>query len=368
MLRMNKQMKQFFQDNEKFIFFQDYLVLHYLSKYKRINMMNVECPKEFLTLLDPECLAEDSEDLLGNVICVSSMDRKEECAENILQGPSSCLSVLPFLDKPISELSEYDIFLGYQLQRRCGCTGGRPCYWGSAESRNQNATEYITFQLTTTLAFITQFSVTSYQAFFHERAPVYAPQLVALQFLLPSNTPVEDYAYDYLERKHRQNNNFPEKYHCPMNIAAVYDQVYYTTPFFEMENNARQQIFPLVEPVVCLGGVIRLLICGMHQRQTIEDMDDYYCCISHATVQGVSDPDFELQVLNEKTDRSNLTEMRDCQVVYHPKTMKSSKKTVSSSKSSHNDSKKQKSGNGSNSNSSSGKKQSSFGGLWGFFS
>jgi hypothetical protein len=282
-------------------------------------MMNIENPRRFIKAIEIFSREANFQSLIYDVLSVSSMDRPEECAEHILRGPSQCLTGNPVLHKAPETLTQRELLLGYHLQRRCGCAGGTPCYWGSADSPNKDSVDHITFRLNATFSLISSFSITAYQSFFQPNAPVFAPMRVALQFLLPSKNAPLEYSYGYVEK--RESGSFPHKYHSGLDESALSENVYYTTPFFEMQNNALEQSFQLPFPVFSVGGVIRVLLEGKHQRQPIEGNEDFYCCISNVDIRGITFPDFTLQLSSSYTF-SNLTEERRCALVYRPENKK----------------------------------------------
>jgi hypothetical protein len=108
------------------------------------------------------------------------------------------------------------------------------------------------------------FSVTPYQAFWHPRSPVYAPKAAKLQLLAP----------------------------------VAENTITFESQLFDIANCATNQTFMLPFPLVSVGGVARIVLLGMHQRQTItsgmmdEAHDDYYICLSHAQIIGKGFPDF----------------------------------------------------------------------------
>eukprot|EP01040_Poterioochromonas_malhamensis_P006580 gene6580-7084_t len=147
--------------------------------------------------------------------------------------------------------------------------------------------EFLTFKLSSPVSLIQSFSVTPYQAFWHPQCPCYGPQYVAIQFLLPSNTATKDYSGNYLMCKMNAERLLQGFRNRDRDITK---KVYYMSPFYPMNNKATVHKFQLPEPVLCIGGIVRFIFSGMHQRQTIEIgeelHDDHYLCISHVSVDG----------------------------------------------------------------------------------
>lgn len=188
---------------------------------------------------------------------VSSQDQDEEAGSNVLR-PSVCYKYFSQqVHTPMAELLHPQVL--YTLQEFCGCAMGRPCYWCSAASPSPDSIEHLQLGLCCSAALITGISVTPYQSFFQPRAPVYAPRA------------------------------------CSLRLETEDGQGYFQSEQLPLANVFQEQHFTFVRPALFLGGRARLLFHGMQQRQTIQDSDDFYLCISHVRVSGFELPPGHLQ-------------------------------------------------------------------------
>eukprot|EP00981_Chlorochromonas_danica_P005760 scaffold1187_cov181-Ochromonas_danica.AAC.24 len=210
--------------------------------------------------------------LVVDVLDASSIDREEESPRNILED-SLC----------------YTLFHNYFTQNHaysqfyCGCADGRPCYWSSAPNPSENSIEFLTLNLQSTVSLLTGFFILPYCAFFHPNEPTYAPKEVALQVISPSSQPQPFSSMTMTDLP-------PQYRHAAVDL---YEGVSYTSPFYTVENNFNVQTFQLPHAVPCLGGQVRLLFRGKHQRQPgeaigVQGADDFYLCISRADVLGIA--------------------------------------------------------------------------------
>ena len=272
--------QEFVRKQQPVIFFQQYLMTNYLSDWNGLTINRVNEPRALARMIGSSFNEFVSENLLRKVVEFSSMDRPEESPNNVLE-PSLCLPRISAAGKPSSDLTEFERLNAYYHQLfHCGCGRSSPCYWGSAPSRMDSANEFITFKLRSEISIIDRISVTPYRAFWHPDSPVYGARSVSLQLLVPSSEllSLADQPLPHSENRYRNLCGFRQ------------DEVYYSTPFFPLQNRATTQEFILPKPILSVGGFVRLVFQGMHQRQTIEidDVlhDDYFVCISHVTVGG----------------------------------------------------------------------------------
>jgi hypothetical protein len=272
--------------------------------------------------------------LLRKTIAVSSLDRALELPDNIIAP------ICPGLQfHPNEPLTQTDHIQGFTRQRRCGCAGPRPCYWGSGPSPRPDGMEFITCLLDSSFCCVASFGIAPYRAYFHPNAPTYAPREVAIQFLLPLNTPNRmeeiygDEYRDFVRSVVRIDENGTQfvmegtrRYVHPLrkqylhrllqaDMQTTDDQavgndketpillmegietdkyVYYQSPFFEVKNEARPQIFALPHPILNIGGAIRYVFRGYHQVQDLGGPEEgwpdvekaYYMCVANAAVFG----------------------------------------------------------------------------------
>ncbi len=102
---------------------------------------------------------------LTEVLAVSSCDRIEEKAENLLT-PSKCLRLLTMHASLMDPM---------RSQFMCNCFQ-TPCYWSSKGTRNKNDFEYVTFKSKYEVCVVHSFCVTPYMAAFQPEHPVFAPR------------------------------------------------------------------------------------------------------------------------------------------------------------------------------------------------
>ena len=207
-----------------------------------------------------------SGDLIYAVKEVTSVDRENESPDNVLQ-PSFCQSKLTevIMRNWINATNPLEV-VAITLQLQCGCANQHPCYWSSQPSASADTEESFVFSLKSRLSSIIGFSITPYRAYFHPDNPVYSPISASLQFLDAGSA-----------KKFSRMS------------------VYFETPRFPIENidQRQEQHFPL--PALCIGGIIRLVLHGMAQRQTLsasdvdgdEPVDRYYMCLSRVKIHGI---------------------------------------------------------------------------------
>lgn len=227
----------------------------------------------------------------ARIYSASSQDRPEESPSNTLT-PSICLQCI------ISSNTVVTDRMGLRLQELCGCTRGRTCYWSSAPfigstTRKRQPLEYLTIGLTSRLCCVRGYSITPYQAFFQNTAPIYGPKYVSLQLLLPSHSRTAAFS-SQTSIKLQPVDSHEDLLESPDGV------VYYESPVHAVTNTLQQHEFSLPRPVVALGGVVRLVFYGMHRRQTVFDdarqfiseadlavMQGHYLCLGHVTIIGV---------------------------------------------------------------------------------
>ena len=180
----------------------------------------------------------------------SSTDRPEESAANTLE-PSRC-STLPMARK-----------------RLCGCHA-RPCYWSSCARLHVGSDEWITYGAATPCV-VTALRLLAYSAFWQRpgpdfEPPRYWPRAVALSLV-----------------------------HCGSGSGALLEpHTVECLGRWDVPDDAADEAvtFPLLQPVLVLGGVLRLELHGKRQRQpgallgVAAGADDFYTCINFCHVEG----------------------------------------------------------------------------------
>eukprot|EP01035_Chromulina_nebulosa_P019941 gene19941-25907_t len=196
--------------------------------------------------------------LCNEVIGFSSNDRPDETPDNVLIV-SPCTQY--YSEHPYTGMLPRET-LGYHCQIECGCASGNSCYWSSRPSTTDDKLEYLTIRLDVAVSLIYGFSITAYEAFYQPQCPIYAPKQVSLQlFALDTRT---DELYTF------------------------YESATYTV----LKDSSEQQFFLLDKPIIAFGGIAKLLLKGMYQRQTIDpsygsSYNDYYICLSNVSILGV---------------------------------------------------------------------------------
>jgi hypothetical protein len=56
---------------------------------------------------------------------------------------------------------------------------------------------------------------------------------------------------------------------CQLQFFNPHGTAYFTSEVYDVENTMSSQIFSLHPPALFLGGEVRLVMRGMHQRQTL---------------------------------------------------------------------------------------------------
>lgn len=223
------------------------------------------------------CLAnrrvEEDAKLLHDVQEFSSADRPSETPTNTLTHSKCWSEIRPYLESPalqnpseLHDVSPFGMTLGERIQHRCGCSTGNSCYWSSSASSNENATEFIDYNLVESCV-VSCVQILPYRVFWHPGSPTYAPKKVSFEFY---------------------NGSVTEGTQTP----------FYQSPAYSVVNDMQLQDFVLPQKVVVSGTtVLRVNLLGRHQAQTFElppwlqrteedRLPKYYCCLSYVNVLG----------------------------------------------------------------------------------
>ncbi|XP_065864753.1 F-box protein At4g00755 isoform X2 [Euphorbia lathyris] len=142
----------------------------------------------------------------------------------------------------------------------------RASYWSSKGQRKRTVPETLTYKLLADICVITEISVQPFQAFFQWGSPIYSPKSVRFRMGHPKS-PMDDPIGE------------------PCDNCADDSFIWtYTSPEFPMAQENRLQKFKLPEPVLCIGGVLQVQLCGRVQRQEMDGL--FYICVSHVEVIG----------------------------------------------------------------------------------
>ena len=252
--------------------------LKHRGKYRLNNVRNV------INSMFRCIIHEELNNITSAVISASSMDRSVEGPQNIFR-PSACLRSLKEYQIQYRELKG-DHRLGYFAQRTCGCIGESTCYWSSAPTPRQDRLEYVTFKLVKEVSIVVGFSITPYQAFFHPNAPVYGPIEACIQLLPTSSTPPLA-AATVITTAVAGGGSGTETYSIQaLTETQLSENVYFQSEFQPIENVFEEQFFFLLAPVLAVQSVARIVLRGMHTKQSLGPgtIEEYYLCLSHCSV------------------------------------------------------------------------------------
>lgn len=242
------------------------------------------------------CLEKRIVDVIVGPLEVTSVDRLEECARNVIK-PSLCVQQLQLWLRDNSRNDPNFASFAAIFQMRCGCSAQRPCYWSSKPSKVADGQESILFNTVTKMCTIVGFSITPYRAYFHPDNPVYNPLFASLQFF-------EDFSEGGGSSQQTGGAGLP----------------YYETEKFPVKAVDEQQFFYFPFPILSVGGLVRLVLHGMAQRQTLETAtlvpgdtapDDYYLCLSRVNVLGIPIVKGEISLSSRAPHSTNNDETND---------------------------------------------------------
>ncbi|KAL7146379.1 hypothetical protein ABFS83_06G037000 [Erythranthe nasuta] len=171
----------------------------------------------------------------------------------------------------------------------------RASYWSSKGERNPSAGETLIYKLASNLCLITELHVHPFQAYFQFGFPIYSAKAVRFQIGHPRVPPkIESDERDEL----LDFQNFADE-------KFVWT---YKSPEFPMVQDNCLQKFKLPEPVLCIGGVLKVELLGRTQTQEMDGL--YYICINHVQVVGSPlSPAFDVEMIDERGK---------CTLKYHP--------------------------------------------------
>jgi len=281
-LLLNTSIHAYFRAN---YFWQEYLLGLSFSDVRNVTL-RVENSRELLMLLKKAILSNRFYSLAVEICEASSVDRITERPNNILTESKCYLTLRKCLSSNVSaslfhNINDYGSF----IQRKC-CVMNDPCYWSSAPRKDAAYHEHITVQLVTPVSLVVGFTVTPYKAFFHPNAPTYAPKEVCIQFL-HNTTVLQDTKVAHelcASTSSHSNTQFKAK-----SMAELQEGVYFESAYYPVKKSFEQQVFYFDRPQLCFAGTVRLIFKGFSQRQTLDVTlgQDYYICISHASIIGV---------------------------------------------------------------------------------
>ncbi|KAK7340194.1 hypothetical protein VNO77_20890 [Canavalia gladiata] len=147
---------------------------------------------------------------------------------------------------------------------------GRYSYWSSNGQSNPNVPETLTYELVSQICVISEINIQPFQARFQMGSPIYSAKSVRFKMG-----------------------------HLKSSLDALDDEQFvwtYTSPEFPMTQENRLQKFKLPEPVLCIGGILRIELLGRVQTQEMDGL--LYICVSYVQVLGSSlSPPFSVEIL-----------------------------------------------------------------------
>ncbi|KAH6835883.1 hypothetical protein C2S53_017027 [Perilla frutescens var. hirtella] len=164
--------------------------------------------------------------------------------------------------------------------------GHRASYWSSKGASDPSAPETLIYKLASQLCLITEFHVHPFQAYFQFGFPIYSPKAVRLHL---------GYSITPLESDSEEKDEF-------VDAKDLYDNKFvwtYSSPEFPMAQENFLQKFELPEPVLCIGGILKVELLGRMQTQDMDGL--YYICINHVQVIGRPlSPAFDVEMIDER--------------------------------------------------------------------
>ncbi|KAG8390293.1 hypothetical protein BUALT_Bualt01G0068500 [Buddleja alternifolia] len=156
-------------------------------------------------------------------------------------------------------------------------------YWSSKGS-NSAAPETLIYKLVAQLCLVTEVHIHPFQAYFQFGFPIYSAKAVRFQMGYPNPLTVEnDDREDFMDVKEFSEDKFVWTY---------------TSPEFPMAQENHLQKFKLPEPVLCIGGILKVELLGRVQTQESDGL--YYICITNVQAVGRPlSPAFDVEMLDE---------------------------------------------------------------------
>lgn len=147
----------------------------------------------------------------------------------------------------------------------------RPSYWSSGGQRNPGVPESLTYRLVANICLVEEIKIQPFRAFFQYGHPIYSAKSVRFRM-------------GYSRSAHGKSTSITNE--CAGHQSSLDDKYCwtYTSPEFPMVQENVLQSFKLPNPVICIGGILRIELLGRVQRQAMDDL--YYICVCHVQVIG----------------------------------------------------------------------------------
>ena len=140
-----------------------------------------------------------------------------------------------------------------------------PAYWSSSGTERQDADDWVQYRLASHVCVVTAVGLRPFRAFFQHHTPIYSP--LSARVMLGS---LSEDAGGY-----GTSGDAPD--------GATF-QVQYVSPEFPVAQVDELQTLTLPAPVVCMGGVLRVQLCGRAQTQAADNR--FYVCLAHLNATG----------------------------------------------------------------------------------
>ncbi|XP_031261383.1 F-box protein At4g00755 [Pistacia vera] len=154
----------------------------------------------------------------------------------------------------------------------------RASYWSSKGHSNPAVPETLIYKLVGDLCVISEINIQPFKAYFQWGLPIYSARAVRFR-MGHAKSPIDD------PMGEASNDSTDDKF--------VWT---YTSQEFPMAQENRLQKFKLPEPVMCIGGILKIELLGRIQKQEMDGL--YYICVSHVQIVGRSlSPTFGVDIL-----------------------------------------------------------------------
>lgn len=159
-------------------------------------------------------------------------------------------------------------------------------YWSSKGQSDPATPETLLYKLMANMCLVTELHIRPFQAYFQDGFPIYSAKAVRFRM-------------GHCKFSQESMNDMDLSYaSCHTSTDDKFTWTY-TSPEFPMAQENCVQKFKLPEPVLCVGGFLKVELLGRVQTQEIDGL--YYICISH--VQAVGRPllpHFDIEMLDQE--------------------------------------------------------------------
>ncbi|KAK9291392.1 hypothetical protein L1049_019339 [Liquidambar formosana] len=175
----------------------------------------------------------------------------------------------------------------------------RALYWSSKGESDPTVSETLIYKLIANLCVITEIHVQPFQAYFQFGHPIYSAK--AVRFQMGHSKYLVEIESGIIDESAAGHISSDDKFIWT-----------YTSPEFPMAQENCLQKFKLPEPVLCIGGILKIELLGRVQRQEMDGL--YYICVAHVQAVGRSLlPAFDVELLDS---------LGKCTLKYYPEARK----------------------------------------------